>query len=59
MTFTGYTPDMLDELDSAKDKPVILICGGVQTFVKHAFVAKNEEEFGKDQIGSLVIDLDV
>ena len=58
--FKGYTPKMLRELGADEDKPIIVICGGTQLIIKHAFVVteENKEEFN-DQYGSLVIDMDV
>ena len=57
--FKGYTPYMLKELAADENKPVIIICGGTQNIVKHAFIAEDTEEFKKKQLGSLVIDMDV
>lgn len=55
----GYTLKMLKELNADEDKPIIIICGGVQMKIKHAFIAKDSEEFKNKQIGSLVIDMDI
>lgn len=59
--FTGYTPKMLQELGADENKPIIVICGGVQYIIEHAFVVTKEEkeEFFPSQYGSLVIDMDV
>ena len=59
--FKGYTPKMLKELGANEDKPIIVICGGTQYIIEHAFVAteKDKDEFWEHQYGSLVIDMDV
>ena len=58
--FTGYTPKMLQQLGADENKPIIVICGGVQLRITHAFVVGDEEKDEFDnKTGNLVIDLDV
>ena len=59
--FKGYTPKMLRELGADENKPIVVICGGTQYIVEHAFIVTEDDkdEFHEHEYGSLVIDMDV
>ncbi len=54
---------VMNNVDCIKDSPIIVEVGGVRVPLRHVYIVTqkmvNEGQYRQDQLGTLVIDLDV